>query len=304
MLALSTNLANYDHKRMVVMGPSTTVYDAARALEANHIGSVVVTEGDRVLGIVTDRDLALRVIGYDLDAHDLSLRDVMTRDVATIPVTATEKDAAELMLARHVRRIPIEDHGRIVGIVTLDDLVIHGFDATTVARIIAAQLAEPARLKEKGDVHPMAPTHERADAPSAAERAERRHQAHAQSSYDALLRRVMTETGLDTRERAAAALDAVLSGIVERITPEEAAELLAQLPSTLREQLRAVPSGPDRSVTRESIERVLSVRLGIGEARASQLLVRLGRALAVVISRGELRDVMAQLPDDLRSIFA
>lgn len=304
MLALSTNLANYDHKRMVIMAPGTPVYEAVRALEANHIGCIVVAESERVFGIVTDRDLALRVIGYDLDAHELSLGDVMTRDVATVPATATEADAADVMLARHVRRVPIEDHGRIVGIVTLDDLVIHGFDPTTVARIIASQLTEPARHKERGDVHPMAPTHEKPGVPSAAERADRRHRAHAQSTYDALLRRVMSETGLDTRERTEAALDALLAGIVERITPDEAAELLSQLPSTLRDHLRGVPTGPDRSVTRESIERVLSVRLGIGEARASQLMMRLGHALQAVISLGELRDMKAQLPDDLRAIFS
>lgn len=302
MPALATNLATYDHKRLVVLAPSTSVYDAARALEANHIGCIVVADGDSVLGIVTDRDLALRVVGYELDPRELLLGDIMTPDVATVPPSATEADAAELMLNRHVRRVPIADSGKIFGIVTLDDLIIHGFDPGTVARIVTAQLAEPAPLKEKGDVHPMSPTHEDPNEP-AASRAEGRHRAHAEASYHALLRQVMMETELDSIETTEAALDALLSGVIERIMPEEAAELVAQLPYNLRERLAGVTRGPNRKVTREAIEQVLSLRLGIGEARAQQLAARLGRSLEKAVSRGELLDVKAQLPADLRALF-
>lgn len=303
MSTLSRTLVNYDHKRMVVLGPRTSVYDAARALEANHVGAIVVGDGERILGIVTDRDLALRVIGYELDPRGLVLEDIMTRDVATIRPTQTEADAAELMLSRHVRRIPIEDAGKILGIVTLDDLVIHGLDPSIVASIVTAQLAEPARLKEKGDVHPMSPTHEGAEEPPPTVRAERRHRAHADATYRALLRRVMQATGLDSVEAAEAALDVLLSGVIERITPEEAADLVAELPSNLRERLSGVARGPNRTVTRQSIERVLSVRLGVGEARAAELVMDLGRAVDQAVSHGELLDVKAQLPADLRAIF-
>jgi uncharacterized protein (DUF2267 family) len=212
-------------------------------------------------------------------------------------------DAAELMLSRHVRRIPIEEAGKVVGVVTLDDLIIHGFDPSTIARIVTAQLAEPARLKETGDVHPMSPTHEAHGELPRARRPETRHRAHADASYSALLRRVLDETGLATLHDAEAALDVLLSGLIERITPEEAAEMVAQLPSNLRERLAGVTRGPNRDVTREALEHALSLRLGIGEARAAQLIVRLARALENAISRGELLDVKAQLPADLRGIF-
>lgn len=303
MSTLSRSLVNHDHKRMVVLGPRTSVYDAARALEANHVGSIVVGDGERVLGIVTDRDLALRVVGYALDPRGLVLEDIMTPDVATIRPGQTEADAAELMLNRHVRRIPIEDAGKILGVVTLDDLIIHGFDPGIVARIVTAQLADPSRLKEKGDVHPMSPTHEAPDELPQTSRAERRHRAHADGTYQALLRRVMQETALDSMEAAEAALDVLLSGVIERITPEEAAELVAELPSNLRERLAGVARGPNRLVTRQSIERVLSFRLGVGEARAAELVLDLGRAVDRAVSHGELLDVKAQLPADLRGIF-
>jgi uncharacterized protein (DUF2267 family) len=79
--------------------------------------------------------------------------------------------------------------------------------------------------------------------------------------------------------------------------------MLAHLPSTLRERLRGVSIGPDRSVTRESIEQVLSTRLGMDPSRATALLGVLGRVLETALSRGELADVRAQLPADMRSIF-
>jgi uncharacterized protein (DUF2267 family)/predicted transcriptional regulator len=290
-----------DPKRLLVMNPDTGVYQAARALEANHVGCIIVTEKEHIVGIATDRDLALRVLGYELEPRELTLRDVMTAEVTTVPITATMGDAARAMLERHVRRIPIEAHGRLVGLVTLDDLVVRGFEPDLVARIVTAQLAEPAPRKEEEDLHPMHPTHLR---PHASELSESRRRAHVEASYGALLRRVMAETELETKERADLALEILLAALVERTTPEEAAELLAQLPMKLRERLRSAPRGPNRMVTREAIERVLGARLDIGETRASELLLRLGRVLEHSLTGGELRDVKAQLPASLRAIFA
>jgi CBS domain-containing protein/uncharacterized protein (DUF2267 family) len=301
MPALSSNLTEYDHERMVVLSPNASVYDAARALEANHVGCVVVADDHRIVGIVTDRDLALRVVGYDFDPRNLTLRDVMTAEVATVPAGATEADVARLMLEMHVRRVPIETGGKVVGLVTLDDLIIHGADPDLVACIVTAQLAGAAARKEAGAVHSAAPADER---PDAAERSERRHRAHAEARYWALLRKVMAEAELETRERAQIALEVVLGGILERITPEAAADLVAQLPLLLRERLSSVARGPNRNVTRESIERVLAVQLDVSEGRASQLVRRLARAVESAVSAGELRDVKAQLPSELRALFA
>jgi uncharacterized protein (DUF2267 family) len=114
----------------------------------------------------------------------------------------------------------------------------------------------------------------------------------------------MAEAELETRERAQIALEVVLGGILERITPEAAADLVAQLPLLLRERLSSVARGPNRNVTRESIERVLAVQLDVSEGRASQLVRRLARAVESAVSAGELRDVKAQLPSELRALFA
>jgi len=100
------SLARYRWERVVVQSPSRSAYDAARAMESNRIGAVVVQDSGRVVGIVTDRDLALRVIGYELNPTEARLRDVMTPNPATLTVHDSEEQALELMRARRVRRIP------------------------------------------------------------------------------------------------------------------------------------------------------------------------------------------------------
>jgi CBS domain-containing protein/uncharacterized protein (DUF2267 family) len=290
-----------DPKRLVVMGPDTNVYQAVRALEANHVGCVVIAEEKRIVGIVTDRDLALRILGDESEPRGLTLRKVMTAEVVSVPSSATLADAAKAMLEHRVRRVPIEAQGKLVGLVTLDDLVIRGFEPDLVARIVAAQLAEPAPRKENEDLHPMAPTHMRA---GAAAHSEHRHVAHAEATYEALLRRVMSETELATKERAEIALEVLVGALVERIRPEQAADLVAQLPVKLRERLHNAPRGPNRMVTRDAIERVLGARLEIGDAEATELLVRLGRVVEHSVSQGEIRDVKTQLPESLRAIFS
>jgi uncharacterized protein (DUF2267 family) len=110
-------------------------------------------------------------------------------------------------------------------------------------------------------------------------------------------------TALPTAEEAERALHAVLAALVRRITPEEASHLLAELPSLLRARFAGVARGPDRGVTRESIERVVESDLQVGSQRASEIVRRVGLALEQSISAGEIEDVRAQLPTHLRELF-
>lgn len=108
------------------------------------------------MGLLTDRDLALRVIGLELDPKQTLLHDIMSPEPVTLSPEDSEQQAIMLMRARHVRRIPIVEDGRIVGIVTLDDLLLTGsVDRATAASIIEAQLAEPSELKPPGVPHPV-----------------------------------------------------------------------------------------------------------------------------------------------------
>jgi uncharacterized protein (DUF2267 family) len=290
--------------RLVVQSPRTTVYDAARAMQDNHVGAILVHDGQDVKGIVTDRDISLRMLPDDLDPFQIRLQRIMSTPIATLPPSATALDVAELMIERRVRRIPIEDARRFVGLVTLDDLILeHGVDLFTLAGILRAQLSEPARLKPAGRLQPTPPARY-ADVESAAPRSAHRHAARQKRAYDTLIRRTLALTGLPEREQAEAAIDVVLSGIVRRITPEEAGDSLAQLPSLVRERIVAtVRAGPDRRITRDVLERELQERLLVGAERTGELLEQVGLALEHSISAGEIEDVRSQLPAEMKSIL-
>jgi len=310
------SLELYRRPRLIVQRPDTSAHDAARAMESNHVGVVVVQQRGRIVGVVTDRDLALRVTGYGRDARTTMLRDVMTHDIVTLPITAEPEEALELMRSRCVRRIPLMDHGKLAGLVTVDDLLLEGFEGTPgektarterLASVVRAQLAEPAPLKPRGATFPVeggvSSAGRRGPSLSLRERLSHRHAARAEETYARMVHRVQMMTGLPSRELAKAAIEVVLTGIVRRITPTEAVNLVSQLPSVLHELLLDLPAGPDKYITRESIELDLSRRLDLSPDKSAQLLIDVGAALENAVSAGELEDVKGQLPKRMRAIF-
>jgi uncharacterized protein (DUF2267 family) len=228
---------------------------------------------------------------------------VMSAPVACVGAEATVADVAELMAAHHVRRVPVVDGAAIVGIVTLDDLILeHAVDASTLAAIVRGQLAEPSRMRAQGRMNPASAVH--GDRETSRLNLQRRHDARRRQVYARLVKRTVELTGLDSAEDAEHALLIVLSALLRRLTPGEAADLLAQLPSSLRDYAIAnVPGGPDLSVRRALIEDQLVSALEVGHARAAQLVRQVGRALGEGISRGEMNDVKSQLPPDLKEIL-
>ncbi|HEY8504005.1 MAG TPA: CBS domain-containing protein [Gemmataceae bacterium] len=276
----------YKTPRLVVLEPSTPVLDAARALENNNIGAVVVQDQGQVVGIVTDRDLAVRVLGYALDPRTTPLVKVMTTPVVTLAPTDRQSDALRLMRQRNIRRIPLVEAGRLVGIVTLDDLILDEVaPLEEVAAIIQAQIGE--------------------GGPAASVRspAAQRRAARARATYGRLLNRLRAAANLETAEQAETALEVVLEALVRRLTPDEAEDLIAQLPSLLQPTLRALPPGPDKGITRQAIETALCERLEVDPPRAAQLLDVVGATLAQVVSPGQIEDMRAQLPEEMRSIL-
>ncbi len=283
------SLDKYRRPRLVILNPQTSVHAAARAMEANQIGTVIVQEKGRVAGLVTDRDLALRVVGAGLDPKATTIGEVMTTAVATLPIDANQVDAVRLMKENNVRRIPLLEADRVVGIVSLDDLLLDE----------AAPLEELAQVV-RSQIGPGGPAPTRRfDALKAAQR----KLARAEETYGKLVNQIQKLTALPTKEVAATALDVVLCGIVRRLTPQEASDFVAQLPSLLHDRLLALPAGPDKSVTRASIEQSLVQRLDIDPDYASRILTDIGAALEQNVSSGQIDGVRSQLPKDMRSIF-
>jgi CBS domain-containing protein len=128
-------------KDPVVLSETTTVTQAARAMRDADIGDViVVAEGDdQIQGILTDRDIAIRVVADGADPDNVTLDQIATRSIATLTVDASVEDAIRVMKERDIRRIPILDGGRPVGIVSLGDLAVARDTDSLLADISAAE---------------------------------------------------------------------------------------------------------------------------------------------------------------------
>ena len=112
--------------------PDTTLVQAARLMKDENIGVIPVIESEssrRLVGVLTDRDIAVRAVAEGRDGATTSVSHVMTADVRTSSVTDSVNDVMELMGREQVRRIPIvDDRGALVGIIAQADIVLEAKD--------------------------------------------------------------------------------------------------------------------------------------------------------------------------------
>lgn len=110
---------------VVTAGPDSPLTAAAALMGEKHVGSVVVVDDDEtVVGVLTDRDVAVDVVGAARDPTDLVVADVMSDDPFTMPADAGVFETIHEMRDAEVRRVPIVEDGSLSGIVTLDDLLV------------------------------------------------------------------------------------------------------------------------------------------------------------------------------------
>lgn len=106
----------------LVTAPATaTVAEAARAMREARVGGLMVVDGDRLVGVFTERDALFRVVADGRDANVTRLADVMTRDPQTIHPDARFAQALELMHEGRFRHVPVVEDGRLVGMVSARD---------------------------------------------------------------------------------------------------------------------------------------------------------------------------------------
>lgn len=100
-----------------------TAFDAATLMAKDNIGAVVILDdGGKLAGIITERDMTRRVVGKGLDPKKTKLKDVMTANPDTLSPDDSASDALELMQARHYRHLPVTEDGKCVGMVSVRDL--------------------------------------------------------------------------------------------------------------------------------------------------------------------------------------
>ena len=103
--------------------PGTTVYDALEMMADREVGALLVIEGGRLEGVVSERDYARKVILQGRSSKDTFVGDIMTHGVVTVTPAHTVDDCMKLMTELRVRHLPVTEGGRIAGVVSLGDLV-------------------------------------------------------------------------------------------------------------------------------------------------------------------------------------
>ncbi|HHC07199.1 MAG TPA: CBS domain-containing protein [Actinobacteria bacterium] len=108
---------------VVAVRPDDTVFSALEKMAEHNVGAVVVLDGDRLAGIMSERDYARKVILLDRGSKETPVADIMTTEVVTVGPATTVTECMELMTERRIRHLPVLDEGRLVGIVSIGDVV-------------------------------------------------------------------------------------------------------------------------------------------------------------------------------------
>ncbi len=109
-------------KPVRTVSPSATMAEAARTMRKNRIGCLVIVEEDKPVGIITERDIAYKIVAEE-KGPDAKVSEAMTSDLKTIDGDKSLRDAARLMASHLIRRLPVMEGGKLVGIITIEDIM-------------------------------------------------------------------------------------------------------------------------------------------------------------------------------------
>ena len=132
-----TTVGEFMTTRLVTMDGNDTLTAAAQEMRDSAIGDVVVTEGDNVVGIITDRDITVRGVAENLDPNTTPLNQITSKHVVTVSQYDDAVAAADLMRRYAVRRLPVIDDGRLVGLISMGDLAVEREPQSVLADISA-----------------------------------------------------------------------------------------------------------------------------------------------------------------------
>ena len=105
------------------VGPEARVIDALRLMADRDIGALVVTDGTRLAGIISERDYARKVILHGKSSHEIAVREIMTARVVTVQPRHTVEECMALMTAKRIRHLPVTEGERLIGLLSIGDLV-------------------------------------------------------------------------------------------------------------------------------------------------------------------------------------
>jgi len=103
--------------------PDARVFDALKLMADKSVGALIVLEGGRIAGVISERDYARKVILHGKSSHDLQVRDIMTSKVITVHPGQTVEECMALMTEKRIRHLPVTEGERLIGVLSIGDLV-------------------------------------------------------------------------------------------------------------------------------------------------------------------------------------
>ncbi len=131
------------------VGPETDLVTIARRMKDLNVGSLPVVENDQLVGIITDRDIVIRGVAGGLSLQEEQVRNYLTPNPTTVTPDADAREAAELMGREQIRRLPVVEGGRLVGMLAIGDVAVDVGKDRLVGDALQ-QISEPAQPREEG----------------------------------------------------------------------------------------------------------------------------------------------------------
>ena len=123
MKTVAQILRSKEHQTVYTMGPTASVYEAVGLMADKNIGALVVVEGENVVGIVSERDYARKIVLMSRSSKETRLAEVMSSPVMYVHPHQTSDECMALMTENRLRHLPVLDNGRLIGLVSIGDVV-------------------------------------------------------------------------------------------------------------------------------------------------------------------------------------
>jgi len=282
---MNGSFAPYLHRKVVVVDAHTPTQFVARAMRNREVGCVVIADHDELVGIVTDRDIAINLVAENF-SPETPVREIMTEGVVAVSEEDDIEDVLQHMEFEGIRRVPIVNNfrhrrQRCLGIVSLDDLLMDGKVPQQRLQNILAQ-----QVLDRG----------------ISEVSESRHRARKEHKYNEFRKKVAQRAQVDTT-LAEIVYKEMLSKIVQRLPLNGATQFISQLPALLQDELLSVPVGPNKEITALTIVNNLMAKTNLDKEDVRTIVQDIWQTIGELTSVGEMDDAIAQLPNDFSELL-
>lgn len=134
-------------KDMVIADKDDTILDVAKLMRHHNIGCIPVVEnGEKVLGVITDRDIVMNIARFNFDPSNTFAKEIVSNVVYKVKPDAEVFQALELMKKQRVRRLPVMENENLIGMLSLGDVAVHASQSVEVGETLI-EISKPARVE-------------------------------------------------------------------------------------------------------------------------------------------------------------